>query len=73
MVLVAREPADGVDLIAEVTARNQKLVDWKRIRGVLAWDREFPRTASMKVKRDALAEELRKGAKRTAIVSLGET
>lgn len=73
LVLVAREPADGVDLIAEVTARNQKLVDWKRIRGVLAWDREFPRTASMKVKRDALAEELRKGAKRTAIVSLGET
>lgn len=72
LVLVAREPGEGVDLLAEVAAKNQKLVDFKRVRGVLTWDDEFPRTASMKVKRDELAQQLRGARTRTAVAVLGE-
>ncbi|MEZ4286711.1 MAG: AMP-binding protein [Polyangiales bacterium] len=46
---------------------NQKLPDFKRIRGLLRWESEFPRTASMKVKRPVLAEELRAKSSRDQI------
>ena len=45
--------------IDELRQRNRKLPDFKRIQGVLPWTAEFPRTASMKVKRGILADELR--------------
>jgi hypothetical protein len=39
--------------------RNRRLPDFKRVGGYLVWDtRTFPRTASMKVKRQVLAEEI---------------
>ncbi|MFK7998876.1 MAG: hypothetical protein AB8H86_04740, partial [Polyangiales bacterium] len=43
----------------DLARRNLKLPDFKRISRVLLWDDEFPRTASMKVKRGVLADELR--------------
>lgn len=46
-------------LTAEIASRNRRLPEHKRLGAVLSWDREFPRTASMKVKREALADELR--------------
>jgi hypothetical protein len=60
-VLVARaEPgADTAPLLAEIAARNRRLPDWRRAAAVLLWDAEFPRTASLKVKRDALADAIR--------------
>ena len=45
-------------VIAELRARNRRLTDYKRVAGIIAWSREFPRTASMKVKRDPLKAEL---------------
>jgi long-chain acyl-CoA synthetase len=47
------------DVIIAVGERNRRLPAYKRVSGYLAWDRDFPRTASMKIKRDALAEEMR--------------
>jgi hypothetical protein len=40
-------------------ARNRRLPEHKRIAALLLWNDPFPRTASMKVKREALAEQLR--------------
>src|SRR5580765_2741405 len=35
----------------EIDFRNQTLPDFKRVSGYLLWDKDFPRTASMKIKR----------------------
>ena len=42
----------------EIVARNRRLPDFKRVGGYLVWDSDFPRTASMKIKRAVLAEEI---------------
>src|SRR5579871_82878 len=57
-------------LLAEVNARNRKLADFKRVSGYLLWERDLPRTASLKIKRTALAEEIGKTAGRAAISPL---
>jgi len=58
-------------LKAEIVARNRKLPDFKRAGGYLIWDEDFPRTASMKIKRTLLAEEIGKRLDRaTAVVEL---
>jgi long-chain acyl-CoA synthetase len=44
----------------DLAARNRRLPDFKRVGGYLVWDKDFPRTASMKIKRTELAEEIRK-------------
>lgn len=54
----------------EINARNRRLPDFKRVGGYLIWDRDFPRTASMKIKRTVLAEEIGKTKDRTAVVEL---
>ena len=51
----------------EISERNRRLPDFKRVRGYLVWDKDFPRTASMKIKRGALAEEIRRTVERTAV------
>ncbi len=43
----------------ELVARNCRLPDFKRISGYVLWDQDFPRTASLKIKRTLLAEEVR--------------
>lgn len=57
-------------LLAQLEAKNKRLPDFKRVRGVLFWTEQFPRTASMKVKRDALAAALRERASREELVPL---
>jgi long-chain acyl-CoA synthetase len=57
-------------LLEEIAARNRGLPDFKRITGYLVWDKDFPRTASMKIKRQALAEELGTAVKREAVASM---
>jgi long-chain acyl-CoA synthetase len=42
----------------EIAERNRKLPDYKRVRGYVLWDKDFPRTASMKIKRTVLAEDI---------------
>jgi len=44
---------------SEIQSRNQSLPDFKRVAGYVLWDKDFPRTASMKIKRDDLAAEIR--------------
>ena len=46
---------------------NRRLPDFKRIDGVVSWEEAFPRTASMKVKRSLLAQDLRDELKREAV------
>jgi len=42
----------------ELVSRNRRLPDFKRVGGYVLWERDFPRTASLKIKRTALAEEI---------------
>ncbi len=66
------EPGQSVDdgLLSELTARNQKLLPYKRIGGYLVWDEDFPRTASLKVKRGVLAEQIRERQRRDRVLPL---
>lgn len=57
-------------LLEEISTRNRRLPDFKRVGGYLIWERDFPRTASMKIKRQLLAEEIGKFFERVAIVNL---
>ena len=54
----------------EIIARNRRLSDFKRVGGCVVWERDFPRTAAMKIKRVVLAEEIRKTLSRAAVVEL---
>lgn len=55
-------------LRAGLVERNRNLPDFKRVGGYVVWDEDFPRTASMKVKRNLLAEEMRKRLDPGAVV-----
>ena len=57
-------------LLDDMSARNRWLPDFKRVAGYLIWDKDFPRTASMKIKRQVLAEEIGKTVERKAVVSM---
>ena len=73
LVLILRlEQNQKVDsaLLQDISTRNRHLPDFKRVSGYLVWDRDFPRTASMKIKRQLLAEEIGKFFERAAIVNL---
>lgn len=62
LVMVLRlEPGQelSAELRREVEARNRRLPDFKRIHGLLVAKEDFPRTASMKVKRTELASRIR--------------
>jgi long-chain acyl-CoA synthetase len=54
----------------EIDQRNRKLPDFKRVGGYVLWERDFPRTASMKIKREMLAQEISKALSRAAMVQL---
>jgi long-chain acyl-CoA synthetase len=54
------------ELRRDIEARNRRLPDYKRVHALLVWDRDFPRTASMKIKRNVLAAEIGQGLERDA-------
>jgi long-chain acyl-CoA synthetase len=54
----------------DIAARNGRLPDFKRVGGNLVWDKDFPRTASMKIKRNELAEQIRTAVQRSAVKEL---
>ena len=58
------------DLAAAIAERNRRLLNYKRISGYFVWARDFPLTASLKVKRGELAEQIRQSASREAVISL---
>ncbi|HZQ23711.1 MAG TPA: AMP-binding protein [Terriglobales bacterium] len=55
-------------LLEDMQARNRRLPDYKRVGGYLVWDKDYPRTASMKIKRAELAEQIRGSLTREAAV-----
>jgi long-chain acyl-CoA synthetase len=57
-------------LLEEMIGRNRRLPDFKRVGGYVLWEKDFPRTASMKIKRQALGEEIGKTSERAAVVAL---
>lgn len=57
-------------LLDDIVARNRRLPDFKRVTGYLVWEKDFPRTASMKIKRQVLAEDIGKALERKAIMGL---
>ncbi len=72
VIVVHPEPGQAIDdaLRAELAERNRRLLNYKRISGYVVWDRDFPRTASLKIKRNVLAEEIRHLLDRSATVAL---
>jgi long-chain acyl-CoA synthetase len=54
----------------EIVSRNRRLPDFKRVGGYLVYGKDFPRTASMKIKRNELAKDIRKVLGRAAVVEL---
>lgn len=61
LVLVVRPRKNQAHsaLFAELGERNRALAEHKRVSAWLLWDDEFPRTASQKVRREALAAAIR--------------
>src|SRR5271155_66610 len=57
-------------LLEQIAARNRRLPDFKRVGGYVICGSDFPRTASMKTKRQALAEQIGKTVERGAVVEL---
>jgi len=54
----------------QIVGRNRRLPDFKRVGGYLLWEKDFPRTASMKIKRGELAAQIGKSAAREQIVGI---
>ena len=54
----------------DISVRNSKLLNYKRIHGVVLFDEDFPRTASLKIKRNSLAEQLAKLDRAAAFLPL---
>jgi long-chain acyl-CoA synthetase len=48
------------ELQRDINARNNRLLNYKRVHGVVLFEEDFPRTASLKIKRNELAARLAK-------------
>lgn len=75
LVIVVRpetgeQPSEA--LVSELRKRNRRLADFKRISGYIVLADEFPATASLKIKRVALAEQLRQLDRAHAVIDLGQ-
>jgi long-chain acyl-CoA synthetase len=72
VIVIHPEPSQPLDdnFIAAVADRNRRLLNYKRVSGYFAWDGDFPRTASLKIKRADLAEQIRAKIGRESVVSL---
>jgi long-chain acyl-CoA synthetase len=70
LVLVLRpDPTQNVNgaIRSEVESRNQRLLPYKRVSGYVLWPEDFPRTASLKIKRNILAEQIGRQLDRSAV------
>lgn len=72
VIVVHPEPGQSLkgNLITEIAERNRRLLNYKRISGTVAWECDFPLTASLKIKRGELAEQIRRQLDRSAVVAL---
>ena len=69
LVVVIR-PRAGEDPLSVLRRANLSLADYKRVSGWVRWQETFPRTATMKVKRGALADRVRAGSQRDLVEAL---
>ena len=58
------------EIAAALADRNRRLANYKRVSGYLVWEKDFPLTASLKIKRFELADQIRHNAHRNAVISL---
>jgi long-chain acyl-CoA synthetase len=58
------------ELRNDVSFRNGRLLNYKRVHGIVLFDEDFPRTASLKIKRDSLRERLGQLDRTAAILPL---
>jgi len=72
ILVIHPEPGQTVthELIAEISDRNRHLLNYKRVCGYFIWEHDFPLTASLKIKRGELAEQIRRSLDRSAVVPL---
>jgi long-chain acyl-CoA synthetase len=71
LVMVLRlEPGQtlSAELRREIERRNRTLPDFKRVQALLVWDQDFPRTASLKIRRNVLAGAIRESQDRSVLV-----
>ncbi|MBA3913263.1 MAG: AMP-binding protein [Acidobacteriales bacterium] len=71
-LVIRLEPQQHFDegLKQQIIAADRRLPDFKRVSGYLLWEKDFPRTASMKIKRPVLAEEIANTIARESITPL---
>jgi long-chain acyl-CoA synthetase len=67
---VAGEQGLTEELRADISARNNKLINYKRVDGVVLYREDFPLNASMKLVRPQLARRLSKMERATTILPL---
>jgi long-chain acyl-CoA synthetase len=72
VLVIHPEPEQSLsdELRRDIASRNSRLLNYKRVQGVVLFDEDFPRTASLKIKRNALAERLGQLDRTTAILPL---
>jgi len=72
VIVIHLEPGQTVstDLMANIAERNRRLLNYKRISGYLVWERDFLLTASLKIKRGELAEQIRGTLGRDCVLPL---
>jgi len=58
------------ELRQDISARNNRLLNYKRVHGIVLFAEDFPRTASLKIKRNILAERLAQQDRANAILPL---
>src|SRR5262249_1613644 len=58
------------ELRRDVPTRKSRLLNYKRVHGMVLLQEDFPRTASLKVKRNILAERLGKMDRALTVLSL---
>jgi long-chain acyl-CoA synthetase len=58
------------DLRRDISARNNRLLNYKRVHGLVLCNEDFPRTASLKIKRNILAERLAQLERASAVLPL---
>jgi long-chain acyl-CoA synthetase len=60
VLVIHLEPGQTLtdEIRREIAFRNGRLLNYKRVHGIIVFDEDFPRTASLKIKRNVLAERL---------------
>jgi long-chain acyl-CoA synthetase len=72
VLVVHLEPGESFtnELKNEITARNNRLTNYKRVHGIVVCEEDFPLTASLKVIRKVLAQRLGKLEREKAVLPI---